>query len=129
MSTAFLKRSKGEYSDPSLRGKREVALASCPADLGLRELDGEGMGRSSSICSNEGLLADISSSALMLGQDVEGGENVYLSSGDEGSAAAAWYALSELGAWSMDCLTCSHFRTVFSKESSTPHGARLSVPL
>jgi hypothetical protein len=38
------------------------------------------------------------------------------------------YALRELGAWSVDCLTCSRLRTMFSKESivssiSSPSGS------
>ena len=51
LSPAFLKRFKRENLDSSLRGtlgtRSGSCSASCPADLGLRELEGEGTGRSS----------------------------------------------------------------------------------
>jgi hypothetical protein len=51
LSPTFLKRFKREYLDPSLRGtlgtRSGSGSASCPADLGLREPEGEGTGRSS----------------------------------------------------------------------------------
>jgi len=50
MSPAFLKRFRSEYLDPSLRGtlgtRSGSGSASCSADLGLRELEGDGTGRS-----------------------------------------------------------------------------------
>ena len=46
---------------------------------------------------------------------------MYSPSGDKVSAAGAGqYALSELSAWSIDCLTCSRFRTECYKQSSAP---------
>lgn len=63
MSAAFLKRVKSEYLDSSLRGmlgtQSGSGSVSYPADLGLRELEVEGTGRSSQICGNEGCFADI----------------------------------------------------------------------
>jgi hypothetical protein len=45
VSAAFLKRFNSEYLEPSLRGTLETrsgsGFASCPADLGLRELEEE----------------------------------------------------------------------------------------
>ena len=49
--TAFLKRFKSKYSDPSFRGmlgtRNGAGSGSCPANLGLHEVEGEGTSRSS----------------------------------------------------------------------------------
>jgi hypothetical protein len=67
VSPAFLNRFKSEHLDPSFRGTLGTrsgsgfGFALCPADLGLRELEGEETGRSLYMWGREGRLLDISS--------------------------------------------------------------------
>ena len=79
----------------------------------------------------KGHLLDVSSLVWISGVDIWSGrrriEGVFtqwrcrFGCGSRGGSEA--YPLRKLSTWSIDCLTCSHFRTVFSKKSRAPGDA------